>query len=45
MQIVSADLDTKIQVIDAQLSWFMDNKLIAKHILHKMCKNADVDPR
>lgn len=42
---LTIELKTKIQILDAQLAWFMDNKLIAKHILHKLGKSDDVDPK
>lgn len=42
---ISEDMNIRVQLMDAQLSWLMDDKLIANHILHTICKNPQVNPK
>ncbi|KAJ8933927.1 hypothetical protein NQ314_013683 [Rhamnusium bicolor] len=45
MSDLTDDVKTKIQLMDAQLSWSVNNKLVSRHILNKLCKNEGINPR
>ncbi|XP_018573379.1 serine-protein kinase ATM [Anoplophora glabripennis] len=45
MSDLSDDLQMQIQLMDAQISWSLNNKLIAHHILNKLCKNESISNR
>lgn len=40
---LNSNIETRIQLLDAQLSWLVDNKLVARHILNTICKNDKID--
>lgn len=42
---LSEDTSVRIQLMDAQLSWLVNNNLIARHILNKLCKNRAANPK
>ncbi|KAG5880543.1 hypothetical protein JTB14_026776 [Gonioctena quinquepunctata] len=42
---LSEDVKTRMQLLDAQLSWLMDNKLVARHILNKLSKSETICPK
>lgn len=45
LPMINSEDKIRIQIIDAQLAWLMDNKLIAQHILNKLCKSEDINPK
>ncbi|CAH1170506.1 unnamed protein product [Phaedon cochleariae] len=45
MSDISENVRTKIQLLDAQLSWLVNNKLVARHILNRLCKNEQICPK
>ncbi|KAJ8960033.1 hypothetical protein NQ318_009470 [Aromia moschata] len=42
---LSSDIQTKIQLADAQLSWSLNDKMVARNILNRLYKNMDINPK
>lgn len=45
MSDLTDDLKMQIQLMDAQVSWSINNKLVARHILNKLCKNEGISTK
>ncbi|XP_023014307.2 serine/threonine-protein kinase tefu [Leptinotarsa decemlineata] len=45
MSDLTENVKTRIQLLDAQLSWLVNNTIVARHILNKLCKNESISPK
>ncbi|KAJ8978034.1 hypothetical protein NQ317_013562 [Molorchus minor] len=45
MSNLKSDVQIQMQIADAQLSWAINDKMVTKHILSKLCKNENINPK